>query len=954
MAEIKAARDEAATRMAALQQQVSALGGRRNAPVELKNQLDAALAEQRRLTAQLRRSPEYVEDLLKQMEGADQQTMDSLAGELAMVEPSLLNKVYADMQKRGVLPPSAKLPEPFSSLQALTDWLTQNKVDSPRRPILERLNIARRAADAMADVRDRLSHSWASVVATSRAFYEAWKSPPLDDDYRAIKKDWFLADTQSGKETWEWQQQLNRQIENPRRRWALMAWIQAGGDENLLRLQLDSVPDRYRSVWEAALNLTPGEKALANQVRADWAQKLETAKNAGMLDEGRENYGPTIWKVPPKAAEGDSTFAAGGATEGKRGTPGNPSAKLDTRDPFFTFHKSYPSFFDGIIAEGVPETMDVAKLVGYYNQAFNKALSSRAVVKAALEARAKRDGLPIVILSGRADPIGTDGTGNRGYVVDARFRGREAITADGRPYVAGKHPALRDWKFLLRTEEGKPILSRADMLIHPDYAKDLENVLGGRSIIREYAVGRALLKTSRFVKESLVGFSPFHMATLGEEAAFKGTSPLTTDYKIDLTNNIRQRQLVRAGVDLGFSSEQVDFEEGLAGGSGGLFGLIPGLGDVSRAISDMTFKEYLPKIKMKTAEDMLERNLKWYKGQLTEGQIYDLTASQANANFGIQNYRLIGRSPFVRDICSLLGFAPDFLESRMKSVAQAFKPFGREQQRRLVIQAASLYIICRAIQTAVDPDNDPHWNWKDAFTVVYKGRRYGIRTVLSDIWTLLTEPRQFISGRTAAPARIGVEAITGRDWRGVKRDTLEQMDDAMLQLVPMWAQGLVPGARGRDESLTAAAGRTFGVMSRRDTPGMRIHNLAADFNRSSSDPAARSWQKARDQETLPDSDYRRLDTLLEANELKAAKKEYDQLVASGHRAVRIAARFRTLRPFTGTRERDLEFYNSLTDEQKKVYDRAKTEQQEQAKRFFSMFRSVPQTNKTEDVPAFAE
>jgi hypothetical protein len=170
----------------------------------------------------------------------------------------------------------------------------------------------------------------------------------------------------------------------------------------------------------------------------------------------------------------------------------------------------------------------------------------------------------------------------------------------------------------------------------------------------------------------------------------------------------------------------------------------------------------------------------------------------------------------------------------------------------------------------------------------------------------------------------------------------------------MWAQGLVPGARTRDESLPTAALRSVGLMSRRDTPTMRIKDLARDFNRQSSDPAARSWQKSRDQETLPDSDYRKLDTLLEADDLKGAKKEYDRLVGSGHRAVRIAARFRTIRPFTGTRERDQDFYNSLSDGQKKVYDRALADQREQGKRFFSMFGTPAQTNDAEEVPAFSE
>ena len=758
------------------------------------------------------------------MEGADQQTMDDLAGELAMVEPSLLNRVYTDMQKRGLLPPSAKLPEPFSSLQALTEWLKANRIDSPKRPITERLNLAKRAAVIVEDVRDRLRQAWAATVALTKTQAELWKHPPVDDDFRGLIKDWKLADEQSGIETYKWQQELNRQIEDPRRRWAVIAWIQAGGDDALLRYQADSVPARWEPVWRAALTLTPGEKALANQVRADWAEKLESAKNAGLLDEGRENYGPTVWKVAPQVEEGDSTFAAGGET--KKGTAGNPSAKLDTRDPFFTFHKSYPTFFDGILAGGVPETMDVAKLVGYYNQAFNKALSSRAVIRSMMDAKA-RDGLPLVILSGRADPIGTDGTGNRGYVVDSKYRGREAQTADGRPYQSVDSSALRDWKFLLRTEGGKPILSRADMLVHPDHAQFLKNVMEP-SPLRRYAAVRGILKMNRFLKESKFALSPFHLATLGEHAMSHTVNPWTGDFKIDLTNNVKQRGLVRGGLDLGFSGERIDFEDGLSS-HGGLWSQIPGVGDASVKNTDFIFKDYLPAIKMKMAQEAFDRNVERYKGQLTEAQIYDLTASQANAAFGSQNYRLLGRSPMIRDLLSLTFVAPDFLFSRMKFVGQALKPFGAEQRRALFIQMGTLYIGARVINALVDPDNDPHWGWKDAFSVVYKGRRYTLRTVVQDAWHLLTDPRSFWYNRISPISRTLIETTTKKDWRGMNRDALEQIEDAASWIVPISAEGFVPGATSRGTGIPAAVMQSVGVMSRKDTPAMEVRDLARTF-----------------------------------------------------------------------------------------------------------------------------
>lgn len=916
--------------LADLNEEIRKAGGRREANTELKDRTDTAIAKHKALTAQLRQQPGYVEDLLNQFNAAkDDMAREDLKGELTMISPDMLNRVYRDMQSRGIIPDSQKLPDPFSTLQGLTDWLKANDIESPKRGFRERLGLARRAADALAKGQDALRNAWARTVAFSKAQYELWKHPPIDDDFRALVKDWNVADEQSGKEAYHWQKVINARVEDPRRRAAIMAWIQAGGFEDNLRQQLAMVPDRFKPIWEAATKLTADEKRLANHIRADWAEKLEMGKNAGLVERGRENYGPTVWSVVPKIAEGDSTFAMAGALETRKGTPGNPNARLDPRNPFFSFHKSYPTFFDGIMAGGVPQTMDVGQLVAYYHQAFNKSLSSRAVVKAMLDAKAK-DGRPVVILSGRADPLTTADGETKGYIVDARYKGQEAQTADGRPYESVDHFALKDWKFLLRTENGKPILARADMLVHPDHAQFLKNVLLP-SPLRKYAVVRGAIKFNRFLKESKFALSPFHLATLAEHALSHTVNPWTGNFKLDL-NDPKQRGLVRGGVDLGFSGERVDFQEGLSS-HGGLWSKIPGIGDLSVKFTDFLFKDYLPSIKMKMALEALERNQKRYGSKLTEEQIFDLTASQSNAAFGSQNYRLLGRSPLVRDLLSLSFVAPDFLFSRMKFVGQALKPHGAEQRRALFIMTASLYVGARVLNALVDQDNDPHWGFKDAFSVVYKGRRYSLRTVTNDIWHMITDPRSFWYNRLSPITRTAIELTTHKDWRGVNRNVIEQVQDVASWIVPASMEGLVPGSSKRETGVVESLGRSVGVMSRKDTAITQMREMARDFNRDSEDPDARAFQKSRDQETLPDSAYRDLDMLLEAGDLKGARKEYDRLVREGHKPSVIAARFRNFRPFTGTVERDKAFYNSLSTKERKLYDRARAEHQQQYERF---------------------
>ena len=124
-------------------------------------------------------------------------------------------------------------------------------------------------------------------------------------------------------------------------------------------------------------------------------------------------------------------------------------------------------------------------------------------------------------------------------------------------------------------------------------------------------------------------------------------------------------------------------------GGGGLISRIPGVGRLQNAFNDFLFKDYIPKLKMTMALEALERNQARYQGKLTDGQIAELTAHQANAAFGELNYKLMARSPTVQDALRLGFLAPDFLEARSKFVGQALKPYGKEQRVALGLMAAT-------------------------------------------------------------------------------------------------------------------------------------------------------------------------------------------------------------------------------------------------------------------------
>jgi hypothetical protein len=665
--------------------------------------------------------------------------------------------------------------------------------------------------------------------------------------------------------------------------------------------------------------LEPNEINIANEVKADWQDKLVKAINMGIANHGHENYAPQVWKkapVVPASLEGNN--------------PGSPFAKLDTRKPFFYYEKSVPDYYTGIMNGGIPKTMDLAKLVGYYNEAFNKAISSRAVVKLMADGKAE-DGKPLVRLSGAAEPVPNE-EGGESYLVNPKYRGG-AVSEDGRPYMVVDHPALRDWKWVQSTENGD-ILMKGDFLVHPDHYKQLKNMLG-TSALREIPGVKQVLGVSSFLKSSKFALAPFHVGTEALHALSHMVSPfLTAADKIDFRDPVTAR-LVRGGVVLSMNNAHSLFSEGMAS-HGGLFGKVPGLGRMAVAMGDWTFNYYIPRLKIKVGREILARNEKRYGGELTREHIDELTAKDVNAAFGGQNYRLMGSNPTTLDILRLGLLAPDFFISRAKVVGQALKPYGAEQRRMIMTQVAVAYIGARILNGILDDDHDPHW--EDPFAVYHGGRRYSLRIIASDVINMIKDPRAFAYGRMAPLAHLGTELVTGRDWRGIKQSRLEQIGDFMRWLLPVGVEGLAPGKGHPETTLTSAALQAVGVGSRQATAYQRVKELARDFNRNSADPAVRAQQDRDDVESHKESDYKRLDNALLSDDLGAAKREYQKLLDEGKKAPKIAQRYSHEAGFTGSKHRDQQFIATLTPAQRSLMERAKAEKAQLYRKFLVMTR----------------
>lgn len=887
-------------------------------------------------------------------------TFEGLMNDISQVPQELFQRVYNDLVARKLIMASETGPlrNNGRTLGDVASWLEAQTKDSPRLPILQRLNLFKKLVTQLDQGKDAAARAANGIAAAWQCLKQSYLNRPVDTPFRSIMKSWFAEKQWTGLEVDRFVRLTREQVPNPVRRAGMAVWLDAGGDRALLESQAQEILPQYRDAWKAALNLTPGEVLICRRIQTEFAQKLADAQATGLVDKGREDYGvPQLWDVPPKI-EGEYDPSLGKVKPQKARSPLN---KLDPRSPFFSLQRTVPSYFDGIMGGGKPKSLDVAGLVGFYHQQFQDSLSDRGVIKALKDAKAA-DGQPVVMISG-AVQIQPLEAGARTYFVDSTWRPKDAVTKDGRLYQSVDHWALKDWQFSSKDAAGNKILVRGDFLVHPDHVEFLKNELH-KSALRdpEGPLGKFahasnwILQGGMSMKSAKFALGMFHMATLAEHSmfhAFAGTPskaraallwPSVKGVELDPNKDPVLFKALRHGLELGFGQPRELFEEGLAS-HGGIWSRVPGVGDFMAATSDFLFRRYLPAIKVKTFKAILPSNLARYRGKLSEDQIYELTAAQMNAAFGGQNWRLLGTNKTVLDVCRLFATAPDFLWSRAKVVGQAAKPYGREQALFLAMQGALVYLAARALCYLFD--GDPHTEPENAFRVVFHKRSYGARFIVSDFAEMVAHLTEFASGRLGPYPRMFIEAVTTRDMRtGARIPVPGEPNSKALRsaeivakgvaewFIPMGTEGFLPGAAGREQTGAGQIALSLvGVGSRKYTAQGKMWNLAADFNRAG-DQQAQKFQASRDAEARGDSVYTRLTNLLEAGDQANAAKEYDALVKTGTTPAQMEAHYDAVnRSFTGNAVREQQFKASLTPTQLEEYKTAIEERQELRDRF---------------------
>jgi len=773
-------------------------------------------------------------------------------------------------------------PGTYSAIQQMSDNLRATA--GADKPLDEQVSAIQKAKDKLADIKDYFKKSAATVKAVADALWNRYRSvPEFGDEKRAVGK-WFAAVQQADHEARQFAKQIIKEVPDKLRREAITNWIQADGDTALLKERESASEGSLKRGYQIAQNLTDREKYIAQSIREYYDRQLENGIEAGLLKDGLEQYITQVWKKEnPITKKLLSDLSYGKLTPNFR----------------FARKRIFDSYFEGEQAGYTPQK-DAGFLVANYDQTFNRALAARAFIKDLHEAKAS-DGRPLVELSGSGRKIEGDAGGGGTRLIRPHAKPEEL-----KDYQPINHPALRGWKFAGTEPDGTTILQEGDMLVHPEAYNKLLNRLSV-SKIRKNPVGRAVLRLQGGIKQNMLSLSGFHQVQEGLHALGHRVNPTNLE-PVDFSEPVT-KALSEHGLQLADYNALADFGEGLAGG--GLSTKLPVVGPRLHAYNEWLFQDYIPRLKLKMAKVTLDRNRQHYPN-MSEDQLLELSAGQANSAFGELPYKYWGRNPTLQDFWRTVLLAPDFLESRARFVGGALrKGQGHEQLMALGLLAVTQYMTARIVNQILD--KDPHWEMKNAFKIIVGGHSYGLRSIPGDILHLVSDPRGFVFNRIAPVTRVAFEAITGRDDRGVKRDFMGQVKDALQMPVPL------PLKSKRGQSWWEQFMNSFGVQEQRYDAVQNIDQKIADWKKSNgiTSPVDIVYDAEKDK-------FAALRAYLENGDRAGAQKEYDRLKTQIP-PQQIAKHFKQSleRPLTGSKANDAKFYQSLDEAGKDEFKQAK-------------------------------
>lgn len=759
-------------------------------------------------------------------------------------------------------------------------------------------------------------------------------------DYRRSVLRWSGKMQRSFSEAASAQKDILSRVKDPDKRQGIINWIQTGGDYAVLAQRKAATeswtdpatgkphPKKYSLIkgYDAALDLTPEEIAVAHEVKAAYDDLLNRGLHYGIIKSFKDNYVTQVWDL------GRTQVTGGSRT---------------LRDRFkFSKASTFPSYFDGEQAGFVPKDKDISKVLPVYIHEMNAVIAARQLAEDLSKGTAS-DGRPLVQMKGSGHVV--DGPKGQAVLVSPK-----TITEGARDYkTIENQPALSDWVWKGKDTSGNPIFLKADMALHPEAYSSLKKVLG-KSAIQEWyqsqgsamaqipkAIAQALDAANAGTKRTMLGFfAPFHQVQEGTHGLGHKTNPFFNIPKVDPINDAGQSDAVSHGLMM--LPDRVSAQQFMDGFKvSGLVSHIPAIGPAADFYSNYLFHQYIPGLKYKTYENILGRNQKVYSRELSSGEVSPedvkiLSAEQTNAAYGHLNYADLARNPTVMHLMRLGLLAPDFFEARARFTAQAAKGItGAKVGREQLVALATLAIGQAALAYTAAKTTGGEWYWKHPFEFHTGSRRYTLRSVPEDISSLLNNTRVFVHSRLSPIIGKGtLQYLSGVDWRGQKASAAQTTKELAQQPIPISVRGFF-GLGNQSLSVWEQMAGAAGLRISRYSYVSETFKLASDWMKKSEDPKVQARYQTLQKTTYPESDYKPLRDALVLNDNKKARLEYGKLLKT-KTSSQISVAMHVRRPFTGSHQMDEDFFDSLSEDQKLIFTKAVQEREDLYERFLAM------------------
>lgn len=253
----------------------------------------------------------------------------------------------------------------------------------------------------------------------------------------------------------------------------------------------------------------------------------------------------------------------------------------------------------------------------------------------------------------------------------------------------------------------------------------------------------------------------------------------------------------------------------------------------------------------------------------------------------------------------------------------------------VLVLGGSTYIAARILNSYLN-NGDPMMDAKHAFSIVYDGRAYQMRSYISDALEAVTNFQGYLSGRLSPVSRSLWEAYSGVNYRGEEVKGWNRfVTDPISGMMPIplqpFTRDLSSTGKNQPISIFEQMLGSIGIKVSRFAPAQQIY------------PLAKTWMDQQGLNTprgvYPTSEYTPLKYALEDGDYETGNKLYEQLVTQnkgnvGKVTKGILASIN--RPFTESQASDQQFRASLTPENQKLFDAAVTRRQLLMQRFQQM------------------